>query len=74
MARKGVALGGERLKTAPRGYDRDHPRIELLRMRSFYGEAEWPVEPWLATSAAKDRVVTVWRACRPLHDWLEAHR
>jgi uncharacterized protein (TIGR02453 family) len=74
MARKGVGLGGERLKTAPRGYDRDHPRIELLRMRSFYGEAEWPVEPWLATPAAKDRVVAVWRACRPLHDWLEAHR
>jgi uncharacterized protein (TIGR02453 family) len=74
MRRKGVALGGSQLKTAPRGYDRDHPRIELLRRKAFYGYAEWPVEPWLSTRAAKDRVVKVWRACRPLHDWLNARR
>jgi hypothetical protein len=72
MARKGVALGGAELKTAPRGYERDHPRIALLRKKSFYGYAEWPVEPWLSTREAKDRVVRVWRACRPLHDWLNA--
>ena len=26
-------LSGERLKTAPQGYDRDHPEIELLRLK-----------------------------------------
>ncbi len=72
MAKKGVRLGGDALKTAPRGYDREHPRIELLRMKSFYGFTEWPVEPWLATTKAKTRIVAVWRACRPLHDWLHA--
>jgi uncharacterized protein (TIGR02453 family) len=26
-------VGGERLKTAPKGYDRDHPEIELLKLK-----------------------------------------
>ena len=29
------ALQGESLKTAPKGYERDHPDIDLLRMKSF---------------------------------------
>lgn len=70
MEKKGVTLGGNALKTAPRGYDRDHPRLALLRLRSFYGHREWPVEGWLATPKAKDKVVASWRACRPLQDWL----
>jgi uncharacterized protein (TIGR02453 family) len=74
MAKQGVRLEGESLKTAPRGYDKGHPRIHLLRMKSFYGVQEWPVEPWLHTRAAKDRVAKVWRACRPLHDWLNEAR
>ena len=27
------AVAGEKLKTVPKGYDRDHPEIELLRMK-----------------------------------------
>ena len=27
----GFEISGERLKTSPRGYDADHPRIELVR-------------------------------------------
>ena len=70
MRSQGVELGGDTLKTAPRGYDRDHPRIELLRHKSFYGWREWDVEPWLSTAETRDRVIETWRACRPLHDWL----
>ncbi|MEM9327889.1 MAG: DUF2461 domain-containing protein [Bacteroidota bacterium] len=29
------AITGESLKTAPKGYPKDHPNIELLRMKSF---------------------------------------
>ena len=72
LGKKGLALGGEALRTAPRGYSREHPRIGLLRQKAFYGYREWPVEPWLHTPAVKDRVVEAWRACRPLHDWLRA--
>jgi uncharacterized protein (DUF2461 family) len=59
------------LATAPRGYPRDHPRIELLRMKGLVTWKQWPVEPWLATAAAKDRVVGVLRASVPLVEWLD---
>ena len=29
-------MQGEQLKTAPRGFDKDHPDIDLLRYKSFY--------------------------------------
>ena len=61
------------LTTAPRGYPKDHPRIELLRMKGLVTWKQWPVEPWLATAAAKDRVVGVLRASIPLVRWLEVH-
>ena len=31
----GELLDDDALKTAPKGYDRDHPQIELLRLKSF---------------------------------------
>ena len=61
------------LKTAPRGYPKDHPRVELLRMKGLVTWKDWPVEPWLATAAAKDKVVTVLRASVPLVQWLNFH-
>jgi len=61
------------LTTAPRGYPRDHPRIELLRMKGLVTWKEWPVEPWLATAEAKDRVTAVLRTSKPLVGWLDVH-
>lgn len=29
-------IQGDKLKTAPKGYPKDHPNIELLRLKSFY--------------------------------------
>jgi uncharacterized protein (TIGR02453 family) len=69
----GLGFGGEAVATAPRGYPRDHPRIRLLRQKSFYVWREWPVEPWLATPSARDRVVETWRDSRPLLEWLLRH-
>ena len=61
------------LATAPRGYPRDHPRIELLRLKGLATWKAWPVEPWLSTAAAKDRVVTLLRDSAPLRGWLDTH-
>lgn len=63
----------ETLKTAPRGYPRDHPRIELLRLKGLHAWKGWPVAPWLATGKAKSRVIEVLRASRPLMAWLDAN-
>jgi uncharacterized protein (TIGR02453 family) len=61
------------LKTAPRGYPRDHPRVELLRHKSVAVMRRFPPAGWLATPAAADRITEVWRAARPLNGWLATH-
>jgi uncharacterized protein (TIGR02453 family) len=66
-----TAIGA--LATAPRGFSRDHPRIELLRLKGLTTWKEWPVEPWLSTAAAKDRVVDLLRASKPLVEWIDLH-
>ncbi len=61
------------LKTVPRGYPKEHPRAELLRNKDLIAWQEWPVEPWLESAGAKDRVVSFLRAARPLAEWLDVH-
>jgi uncharacterized protein (TIGR02453 family) len=63
--------GGQALKTAPRGYPGDHPRIGLLRYKGLICWRHWPVGPWLSTAKAKDRVVDFLRTAAPLHQWLD---
>ena len=62
--------GRDVLKSAPRGYPADHPRIGLLRYKGIVAWKEWPVEGWLETAAACDRVTGFLRATRPLSTWL----
>jgi uncharacterized protein (TIGR02453 family) len=61
------------LKTAPRGYPKDHPRIELLRHKGLITWREWPAGAWLGTRKAKDRIVEFLRTSAPLAEWLRAH-
>jgi uncharacterized protein (TIGR02453 family) len=58
------------LKTAPKGYPKDHPRIELLRHKGLISWKQWPVGAWLGTRKAKDRIVEFLRASKPLNNWL----
>jgi uncharacterized protein (TIGR02453 family) len=73
LRESGYVIGGERLKSRPRGYPPDHPRIELLRHRSLYAERRWPPEPWLYTGQALERVRQSWRELAPLCRWLGRH-
>jgi len=69
---EGYEVGGaETLKRAPRGYPDDHPRIELLRYKGLICWQGWPVQPWLGTAEAKDRVAGFLRTAAPLHAWLD---
>jgi uncharacterized protein (TIGR02453 family) len=61
----------DQLKTAPRGYPPDHPRIELLRKKGLIGMFDHPPAPWLHTKKAKDTVARDWRALGPLNAWLD---
>ena len=74
LEKKGFRIGAiDELKTAPRGYAPDHPRIELLRHKGLITWREWPAGAWLGTAKAKDRVVEFLRTSAPLHAWLDAH-
>ena len=66
-------LDGDALKTRPKGYPADHPRIELLRYRSIYAERSWPPQPWIHTASAAARVREAWSAAQPLVAWITEH-
>ncbi|HEY3671400.1 MAG TPA: DUF2461 domain-containing protein [Acidimicrobiia bacterium] len=61
------------LKTAPRGYPKDHPRIELLQRKGIVMSKAWPVGGWLGTKKARERVVATLDAARPLNAWIADH-
>ncbi len=69
---QGFALEGATLKTRPRGYPADHPRIELLRRKELMAVTNVGTPPWLATPAALDHVRGMWRQLRPLAEWIVA--
>lgn len=72
LRRAGWEPGGDRLKTTPRGFAADHPRIELLRHRSLTVSRFYGFEPVIHTPELLDRVRRDWRAARPLVEWLAA--
>jgi uncharacterized protein (TIGR02453 family) len=73
LQRQGFELGGDRLKTTPRGYDATHPRIDLLRHRSLTLGRSYGFEPVIHTAGLLDLVRADWRATRPLVTWLTRH-
>ena len=66
-----TAEGHGMLKTAPKGYPKDHPRIELLQYKGIIAWKEWPAGAWLGTKRAKERVVELFRVGKPLNAWLQ---
>ena len=74
LRKKRLEVGAnESLKTAPRGYAVEHPRIELLRYKGLTAWKEWPVGPWLATSTPKRRITEFIDAVKPLKKWLDSN-
>ena len=71
--RDGWEIGGDQLKTAPRGYDAGHPRIDLLRRKQLFVGRSYGFEEDAIGPGLLDRVRTDWRALRPLVEWIEEH-
>ncbi len=69
----GFEIGGESLKTAPKGYAKDHPRIDLLRMKGITVGRGWPPAKWFQTAKAKDRIVEAWHGSDTINAWLAKH-
>jgi uncharacterized protein (TIGR02453 family) len=61
------------LKTVPRGYPKDHPRVELLRMKGCLATKNFGSPKWIHSKGAANRIRNTWNGARPLTDWLDAH-
>ena len=70
LERRGWTRGGDRLKTTPRGWSADHPRMDLLRHRSLTVSRSYGFEPVIHTPALLAEVRRDWRAARPLVEWV----
>ena len=69
VEKHGFDIGGETLKTTPRGFDADHPRIGLLRHKSLTVGRSLGFEPVIHTAELADVVRDDWRRMRPLVEW-----
>ena len=65
--------GTDPLKTAPKGFSKDHPRVELLRYKGIVAAKQFPVAAWLGSAKAKSEIQKVLRKAAPLNAWLSAN-
>jgi uncharacterized protein (TIGR02453 family) len=71
----GLESWGEALKTAPRGFPRDHPRATLLRHKMLIAGRR--LKPRARSGLPRDTTLTftrdTWAACTPMTTWLDQH-
>jgi uncharacterized protein (TIGR02453 family) len=76
VRKSGLDVNGGReppLTTAPKGFPRDHPRIDLLRWKGCTAMKDLGAPSWLHTSHAATEVDKAWKKAAPLLDWLDAN-
>lgn len=66
-------IGGHQLARVPSGYDKAHPRAELLRYKTLTAHREFGSPDWLSTARAKTEIARAWRSIAPLIGWLDTH-
>jgi len=62
-------LEGEQLKTCPKGFDKEHPAIDLLRYKQFIISKEFTTEEVLAPDFYK-KVNDTFKKMRPFFDYM----
>lgn len=73
LRRQDFDLEGERLKTQPRGFPADHPRVELLRFKSLGASRRHKPTRALQTRKAINMVRGDWGKLEPLVKWAATH-
>ncbi|MEJ1236537.1 DUF2461 domain-containing protein [Chryseolinea sp. T2] len=61
---------GDSLKSVPKGYAKDHPQIELLKLKSFLVEHPFSDEE-VTGKTYKKKLIEAMRAAQPLVDFLK---
>ncbi|MGE5419100.1 MAG: DUF2461 domain-containing protein [Chloroflexota bacterium] len=65
-------LDGEKLKSAPKGYAKDHPYIEMLRMKSFLVVKMLPDDE-ITSEKCFAMVIKAVKLMKPLNDFLNGN-
>ena len=74
LEKAGVEVHGHgTLKSTPRGYAADHPRIGLLRHKGLTTWRHWNPEPWLSSPAPAVKVREFFAASADFCAWLTSH-
>ena len=74
LRRKGYQVDThERVASAPRGYAKDHPRVDLLRMKDIHAGQLMPPGPALASRKLLDKIATMMSDLKPFSTWLKAN-
>jgi uncharacterized protein (TIGR02453 family) len=73
LAKARLDVDGATLKTAPRGYPRDHPRIELLRRKQLIVGRSLPAGGGIAREPALALARGVRKSSAPILAWLDEH-
>jgi uncharacterized protein (TIGR02453 family) len=73
LRRKGYRVDThERLTSAPRGYAKDHPRLELLQMKDIHAGLLMPPDA-ITSRKLLDRVTRTMTDLKPFAGWLKRH-
>jgi uncharacterized protein (TIGR02453 family) len=76
LSERGIEVGhgmSEPLKTAPRGYPRDHPRVELLRQKAVSAHRRLQGSELGDAAAVRRFVVDTFDTCGPMNDWIQSN-
>jgi uncharacterized protein (TIGR02453 family) len=63
-------ITGDKLKTAPRGYEKDHPEIELLRLKQIFAWRKYSDEEVKSVQFAED-IIEKCNTLRPLLRYMQ---
>jgi uncharacterized protein (TIGR02453 family) len=70
---QGFTVEGERLKRVPAEFGADHPRADLLTLKTVFAVQHHEPAEWLHTPRAREVVAAAWRQLGPLNDWIAQH-
>jgi hypothetical protein len=76
LGQRGIEVGygmSEPLKTAPRGYPKDHPRVDLLRQKAVSAHCRLEGSELQDAAAVRRFVVETFDACGPMNDWIKSN-
>lgn len=76
LAGKDLPVGHGRqdpLKRIPAGYDKEHPREEMLRWKGAVVVKEFKHAAWMHKPGVIDKVREVWAGSAPLLEWIDKY-